>query len=359
MEQINNFIYSLKSITKEQIISIIIAIVIAIIFKILSSVLSYWIIKILKLNGREKIKNSSFYNPLKGFFVLLGIYLSIMFLKIPLNINESLIKYINIIFRIILIIITAKGCNQALTSRQGIVVKLKNKMNHVEDRNISNNSIELLLKILKTIIYIIAGILIIQELGFDLKALIAGLGIGGVIITLAAQDTAKNLFGGVVILLDRPFKVGDYVQLLNYEGTVESITFRSTSIRTPDDSVLHIPNSEISSATITNWNELNKRRYKTSIELTLETPLEKVEEIKTQIEKMLSSEEKVYNNTISVKFQNILDNGIEIVVIAYLDITNYNEYLNLKEKINYNIMKILEKNGVKLAYKTQTIYVKN
>ena len=170
--------------------------------------------------------------------------------------------------------------------------------------------------------------------------------------------TIGALFGGVVIFLDKPFKVGDYIQANTYAGTVEDITFRSTAIRTIDDSLLHIPNSEMSAVAITNWSEINKRRYSTNLLLTLETPLEKVVKVKKEIIEMLLEQEELYTDTIRVNFENILDNGIQLVVAVYTTITDFTDYLKLKEKLNYQVMQILEKNSVELAYNTQTVYVK-
>lgn len=272
--------------------------------------------------------------------------------------NIKNIEILQTLIRIIAIIIVSKILVQILTSKSSWIRKLQEKINLSRGKENSKNESEFLAKIIKVIINIVAVILIIQELGFDLQGLIAGLGLGTVVITLAAQDTAKNLFGGLVIFLDKPFKVGDYIQLSTYSGTVEEISFRSTAIRTLDGTVLHIPNSEVSAVAITNWSELNKRRYLTNLTITLDTPLEKVEKVRTEIENMLLNQEEILSDTISVKFQNILDSGIQIVVIAYTNIVSYAIYLELKEKLNYNIMQILEDNKVELAYNTQTIYVK-
>lgn len=261
--------------------------------------------------------------------------------------------------RIIGIIVVAKILVYITTSKSSWLRKMQEKINQATGKEKNNTSSEFFIKVIKGIIYIISLFLIIQELGFDLGGLITGLGLGGVILTLAAQDTAKNLFGGVVIFLDKPFKVGDYIENGTYEGTVEDITFRSTSIRTLDDSLLHIPNSEMSSATITNWSELNRRRYKTNLTLTLSTPLEKIAKLEKEIIDMLSEQDEIFVNTIMVNFQNILDNGIELVVIAYANIVNYGEFIKLKERLNYQIMQILESNHIELAYKTHTIYIKN
>lgn len=270
--------------------------------------------------------------------------------------NVKNVEILQTAFRIIVIIIIAKIFVHILTSKKSWVRKTQEKINIARGKN--NTTTELLAKIAKGIIYTIAVFLIIQELGFDLQGLIAGLGLGTVVITLAAQDTAKNLFGGLVIYLDKPFKVGDYIQLSTYTGTVEEITFRSTAIRTLDNSLLHIPNSEVSAVAITNWSELEKRRYFTSLVLTLETPLSKVEKVRVEIEDMLKEEVDIFSDSISVKFQNILGNGIEIVVIAYTSITDYAQFLKLKEQLNYRVLQILEDNKVQLAYNTQTIYVK-
>ena len=276
------------------------------------------------------------------------------------NLLQSIkdIEILQTAIRIIAIIIVSRILIKILTAKSSKIRKMQEKINVSRGKSNTKNESEFLAKIIKVIINIVSVILIIQELGFDLQGLIAGLGLGTVVITLAAQDTAKNLFGGLVIFLDKPFKVGDYIQLSNYTGTVEEITFRSTAIRTLDDTVLHIPNSEVSSVAITNWNELKRRRYITNLTITLDTPLEKVEKVRKEIENMLSKEEDILEETISVKFQNILDSGIQIVVIAYTNNTNYAPYLELKEKLNYKIMHLLEENKVELAYDTQTIYVK-
>ena len=346
MEKIKNII---SSISQEQINSLILAIVIAVGFKIFSALIARILIKIFKTNKKQKVVENTFYKPLKSFLTLSGVYLAIQVIKGPFKIAVGILSIINTIYRIALILIIANGFTQALNSKSRIIKKLQTKLNPEKTEN--NSSIEFLAKILKIAIYIIAGFLVIQEL-------VAGLGIGGVILTLAAQDTAKNLFGGVVIFLDKPFKVGDYIQANTYTGTVEDITFRSTAIRTIDDSLLHIPNSEMSAVAITNWSEINKRRYSTNLLLTLETPLEKVEKVKKEIIEMLLEQEELYTDTIRVNFENILDNGIQLVVAVYTTITDFTEYLKLKEKLNYQVMQILEKNSVELAYNTQTVYVK-
>ena len=121
------------------------------------------------------------------------------------------------IFEIVSVISFAKGLAESLTVQSSFVKTIKQKLDKDED----DTMFEFVFKIIRAIIYIIAGFIVITLLGINLNGLVAGLGIGGVIVTLAAQDTAKNLFGGLVIFLDKPFVVGDWIQMDNYEGTVE------------------------------------------------------------------------------------------------------------------------------------------
>ena len=338
------------------IIQIAIAIGIILVFKILSSILSKIIIKVLSIKNKEKtdIRKNPFYKPLKTIFTFIGIYVALNFLKQEMTISIELESIINKIIKIAMIIFVAKAFGESLNEKNGIFTKLKTKRN----KEIDSATISLILKAIKMIIYIIAAFMIISELGYNISGFLTSLGIGGVVITLAAQDTAKSLIGGALIILDKPFKVGDYIKVGTFEGTVEEITFRSTNIRTLENSVLHIPNSEMSISAIINYNEMEKRRYFSRLTLELNTKLDKVEEVKNQIQEMLQSRKDIIKDTVTVKFENISANGMDLLIIAYINETNYGKFLEIKEQINYAIMTILQNQGVELAYNTQTVYVK-
>ena len=130
------------------------------------------------------------------------------------------------------------------------------------NKDVEDSMLNFALKIVRGIIYVIAVFIVLTILEINLSGLVAGLGLGGVIVTLAAQDTAKNLFGGLVIFLDKPFVVGDWIEVDKYEGTVEDITFRSTRVRTFENSVVNIPNAVIANDSIINWSRMEKRRNK-------------------------------------------------------------------------------------------------
>ncbi len=357
MENIRNFVEIIKGIQTTQIIDIGIAILIYILFRCLSRSLAYMTVKIFKPKTKNKklIRKNAFYTPLRVFYVVLGIYVAFVFLRQPLNTGKWLNDWIDQLFKISIIILAANGIANSLTTNNSLVNRLKDKMNpEVED-----SMLKFILKSIRALVYIVAGFMIITDLGFNLNGLVAGLGVGSVVITLAAQDTAKNLFGGLVIFLDKPFVVGDWIEVENYEGTVEDITFRSTRVRTFENSVVNIPNAVIANDSIINWSRMEKRRNKVNLCLDLDTPLEKVQIVQKRIKELLVQHDDVIDETIIVRFDNITDNGINLMVCSYTNSIDYASFLEEKEKINFKIMQILREENVELAYDTKTVFVKN
>lgn len=354
MEQIADLF---ANITAIKIMDFVIAVAIILFFRIFSSGIAYTIIRLFKWKKAKanRIKDSAFYHPLRIFISILGVYLAILFLKKPLCLDDIVMMIVTKAFRIISTIVFAKGLAQSFTTQSTLAKKLQEKMN----RDPEDSSFIFILKVARVIIYIVAGFIVITELGINLNGLVAGLGIGGVIVTLAAQDTAKNLFGGLMIFLDKPFIVGDWIQMDNYEGTVEDISFRSTRIRTFENSLVNVPNSIITNSSIINWSRMEKRRYKTNLVLELDTPLEKVNRVVDRIREMLKQHDDVIDDSIIVKFDNITENGINLLIYSYTNSVDYATFLEEKQKINYKIIQILREENVYLAYDTKTVHVKN
>ena len=340
----------------EVVIQIIIAIGVIFVFRILSSIVSSIIIKMLRPKGNEKVsvKKNPFYLPLRTIFTFVGIYIALNIIKNATTISPDIQSILDKGIKILLILFVAKAFGEGLDEKNKVFVKMRDKSN----REIDKSTMNAILRITKIAIYVLAGFMVISELGYNISGFITGLGLSSVVITLAAQDTAKSLIGGLAIFLDKPFKVGDYIKVDQYEGTVEEIRFRTTSIRTLENTVLHVANSEMSVSAIINYSEMEKRRYYAKLVLEFGTSLKKVEIVKNKINSMLMQMDEIEKETIMINFQEISDNGMDLVVIAYINRTNYAEYLDIKEEINYNIIKILESENVEMAYNTQTMYLK-
>lgn len=351
MNNINWLKNYISNFTTQTIIELIIAVGIIIIFNICSSGTAYIITKILKRKPKKgETKNNKLYLSLKRFIKIIGIYLGLMFVKDTLLFNETIIMIIRKTFRIIMIYMLANIICECIT-----LDSLRNLRGNDTKDGISN----FVIKIIKGLIYIVATFIAILELGYDLSGLVTGLGLGSVVITLAAQNIAKDIIGGFVIFTDKPFKVGDWIQFGEYEGTVEEITFRSTRIRTFENSIVNVPNATISNASIINCSKIEKRRYKINLGLELETPLNTVKVIEEKIRTMLKEKENVMDDSVIVRFDKITENSINLLIYAFTNSSDNESFLREKEHINYKIMQILESEKVGLAYDTKTVFIKN
>ena len=350
MEVVNSIMNYFKNITTEQILTMVIALAIIILFCLLSSLIAYGIIKIFKWKSKGKeIKENSLYKPLKTVVIWVGLHIAILTLGLPSNVNAICNK----IFRIGAIIIIAVGIANIFSPDSKIFRKI------ASHKRIKGNQtlINFISKVTKGIIYVIATFLVMAELNFNLSGLIAGLGLGGVIVALAAQDIAKNLFGGMAIIVDKPFSVGDWIQTTNYSGTVEDISFRSTRLRMTDNTVVTIQNSTLSNEPVINYAKLPMRRFSTTLNLALETNSNVVENIIGKVKFALSNTDGVLPNDLNVYLQKIADDGIEIGIFFNTNIVSYYDYLSFCEQVNLLLLKVLESENVKLAYPTQKVYV--
>lgn len=349
MEQINSIIEGIKNIKPETMIDIAVALLIILLFKIISSFVAYIVIKMFKFkNTKKQIKESSFYKPIKFFVFVLGIYIGIYILRIP----AEAMNIVNKVFKIITIILIANGFANIVNPESTVLRKIKEKFN---TDDVLTNFIS---KIVKTIVYIIAVFIVMAELDYDLSGLITGLGLGGVIVALAAQDLAKNLFGGFAIIMDKPFIVGDWIETPEGTGTVEDITFRSTKIRTIENTVITIPNSTLSNEAIANYTKIEKRRYRFDLGIDMNTKIEKVKELADKIVLVLENNPNIIKDSINVYIDKITNDAINIYVSVYTDVIPYSDYLQVREGINCSIMDLLDKEKVELAYPTQSIVVK-
>ncbi len=206
-------------------------------------------------------------------------------------------------------------------------------------------------------IYVIAGFMIISELNYDINSLITGLGLTSVVIALAAQDLAQSIISGIAIASDKPFAVGDYVKIGNYEGTVAEIKFRCTRIRTVEDTIVTIQNSTITSSEVVNYSQMTKRRMNITINIPLETNSQKIENITIMLKSVLESDEDVIDDSVRVYIDEIGSSSIKINIYLYTQTTNYDEFLEFKTKINLLITKTLEMDNIKISYPGENVYL--
>ena len=352
MKFLNEILDFFKNLTLENAIDIGIGLAIVVIFKIISSPIAYMIVKMFKfkVKDKNKIKNNGFYKPLKSFFVILGIYIGFMVLKLPADVFAGITK----IFKICVILLATKVFSNLFDSNSESFAKLREKLNFAGN----DTTINFFSKVAKALIYIIAGFILITELGYNLGGLATGLGISSVVIALAAQDIAKSFLAGISIISDRPFEIGDYITVGDLSGTVEDITFRTTRIRNADNQVIVIPNSVLTDNNIINSSKRESRRFFTVLTLELDTPLEKVTQLTENIKLALTTHPQVINETVKVFFETISADGIDLSIDLKTSALEYVDYLKFKEEINYTLLDMVNQAKIGLAYPSQSIYLK-
>jgi MscS family membrane protein len=197
---------------------------------------------------------------------------------------------------------------------------------------------------LRLVILVLGGALILQEWGVNVSAIVAGLGIGTLGISLAAQDTVANLFGFVSIVADRPFSVGDYIAVMDIEGTVEHVGLRSTAIRKMDQSRVMIPNSMLNRVAIANWSRLQKRRFQLSLTAPAEIQSAQVLWLLSSLRQMLMDMPKVERDSSVVLFTRINDNGSLLIELrGYILEVAWVTYMREVERINLGALELLRR----------------
>ena len=239
--------------------------------------------------------------------------------------------------------------------------------------NLSKTLMSFVRMAVKVVLIVFAALAIVAETGTDVTALITGLGldfdltdeyqhIKWAILHHAGRDYAasrgeSNLFAGVVILLDHPFDVDDYIETPDVVGTVEEITFRSTRLRTLTNTQVIVPNNVLTSKPITNWSRLQKRRVAFTIGLEYGTTSDKMQRCVERITEMLNNSEEVVPESACVNFDAFADSSLNISIVYYTKEVALAPHLKIKEALNLNVMAIVEEEGCSFAYPTQTLHI--
>jgi len=211
---------------------------------------------------------------------------------------------------------------------------------------------------LKIFVGMIVFMLIVQSLGYSIAALLAGFSVGGIAFALAAKDTLENFFGSVMIFVDRPFQVGDWVLVGKIEGTVEEVGFRSTRIRTFAKTLITVPNSKVAHEAINNYSQMPKRRVVQDIGVGYDTDAKRVEAAVNAFRQILHDDERVDQDFWMVNFNNFGDSGLNIYIYYFTSSTVWAEYMQTRQEINLRFMLALEKLGVEIVFPTQTLYMR-
>ncbi|MFZ5989746.1 MAG: mechanosensitive ion channel family protein [Bacillota bacterium] len=293
----------------------------------------------------------AFDKPIGFVFVVIGIYIASEVLGLP----DDAERFTNHVVRSLIAFSVFWSLYRASNALSGFLSRLAQKT----ETRLDDVMLPFLRNGLKVIIVVLGTIVIVQEWEYDVAGLLAGLGLGGLAFALAAKDTAANLFGSIMIMIDRPFMMGDWIMTPHVEGTVEEIGFRSTRVRTFSQALVTIPNALMSNDPITNWSRMGKRRISFRLGVTYDTPADRIHECLKRMRGMLENHSGVHPHTIFVYFERFGDSALEIFLYFFTKTTNWQEFLEIQEDINLKIMAILEELDISIAFPSRSIYIES
>lgn len=227
------------------------------------------------------------------------------------------------------------------------------------ESDLDDHLVPLVSRSLRIFVVVMGTLLAIDNLGFDVMSLIAGLGLGGLAFALAAKDTAANLLGSVMIILDRPFRIGDWIKVGDMEGTVVNIGFRSTRLRTFYDSLVSVPNSALANMNIDNMGLRQYRRVRATLGLTYNTPPDKIETFTAGIRELLIKHPAVRKDNFHVVFQGYNDSSLDIMLYYFLDVPDWASELKYRQELYLEILKLAQNIGVSFAFPSRSIYMES
>jgi MscS family membrane protein len=212
-------------------------------------------------------------------------------------------------------------------------------------------------KLAKIVLLAIGLVSVLNELGFQVASLLAGLGIGGIALALAAQKTVENLFGSVAIGVDQPFRVGDFVKVEDVTGTVETIGMRSTRIRTLDRTLVTFPNGKLADLKAETFAARDRLRLLVNLGLSYDTTAAQLRSILAGIEQVLLAHPRIWPEGVSVRFTEFKESALNVEVMAWLQLTDWGAFTRERQELFLRFMAIVEEAGANLSFPTRTVHL--
>lgn len=286
-------------------------------------------------------------SPVKTLILVIGGVAALKVLKLPLSADESLGYVYTGAFSLVIFWGFLRAFNTVLDHLQGIAQQ--------KHRGLAP-FMPWIKKTLISIVFVFGVLMIAQSLGADVKAFLAGLGIGGLAFALAAQDTIANVFGSVVVAVDQPFRIGETIRVAGNVGTVEDIGLRSTRLRLVDKSLMVIPNKTVAAEAITNLSRFTARRVEQVFTLTYDSRPEQLEGIVADIRALINAEAEVAAGDTHVYFRDFSASSLDLWVVYVTKDPDFAKSMALRQRLNFAIMRAVEARGLEFAFPSQTIY---
>jgi MscS family membrane protein len=358
MELINNFSDIFLSVWNQGILGvdifqILIGIGIFLIFLVFRGIISKVIIKKLEIISKKTTNKlddtfvSSLVGPARFLPIVIGFFIASYYMSFSLE-GREIVDTIN---RTLITILIFWIIHQIIEPVSYVLSGL--------DQLLSRELIGWIIKSLKILIFILGLAAVLELWGIKIGPIIAGLGLFGVAVALGAQDLFKNLISGILVLVEKRFKIGDWISVDGViEGTVEKIGFRSTSIRKFDKSLAIIPNFQFAENAVTNVSETSNWRIRWTITLQYSTTVDQLKKIRDDIEAYINKSDDFNQSLgVAVRIEKFSDSSIDLLVRCFTKSGSWNDWLEVKEKLAIEIKQIVEGNKASFAFPSQSIYI--
>ncbi|MCF7887941.1 MAG: mechanosensitive ion channel family protein [Candidatus Omnitrophica bacterium] len=280
------------------------------------------------------------------FLYLVSLYVAIQYLELPKTLDKVVEILVIFVLTILTILISIRLVDFGFSS-------YARKVGRTES---FQNSLTGILKVIKFLIWGLGLVFFLDNLGFNIAAVIAGLGVGGVAVALAAQAVLGDLFSYFSIIFDRPFEVGDFIIVGDLLGTIEHVGIKTTRIRSLGGEQLIFSNSDLTNSRVKNYKRMEKRRVVFKLGVTYSTPLAKLKEIPKIIEKAIQdTKDTIFDRA---HFFSYADFSLVFEVVYYVNSPDYNKYMDIQQEINFKIKEEFEKRDIDFAFPTQTLHLK-
>ena len=281
--------------------------------------------------------------------VFTGFYFSLLALNIHGTVNHIALNVLEVlltfsVIRILFVVI------------DDVAVQMGSLADTTESQ-LDDQLVPVLRKLAKFVLAAIGIVFFMQLKHYPVSGIIAGLGIGGLAFAFAAQDSIAGIFASIALFLDRPFMVGDFVQVGSVTGTIEEVGLRSTRIRTVGKTLVTIPNKEIVDSTIDNLSKRPMRRCAITIGVTYDSTAAKMEQLVSSLREMLVEDEMSEQEGSNVHFTDFGDSSLNVELLFFIRTTDYSQFLQSRQDLNIKIMHIVEELGLDFAFPSTTVYL--
>jgi MscS family membrane protein len=302
--------------------------------------------------GSTKIANKLVQPVTRPFSLFMVLSISLIFipvLQLPIQVAKYVILGIKAVIPLLLTIVVYKMVD---LFSDFLLAKAEETESTLDDQ-----LVPLVRKILKIFVVIVGGLFVLMNLNVNIIPLLTGLSIGSLALALAAQDTLKNFFGSVMIFVDRPFQIGQWITSGDVDGTVEEVGFRSTRIRTFRNSLVYVPNGKIADSTIDNHGLRNYRRFYTKIGVMYDTPPDLMEVFVQGLRDLVDKHPKTVKDSTQIHFNEMGDFSLNIMFYIFFDVPTWKEELIARDEILMGILRLAENLSVNFAFPTQTLHM--